>query len=216
MKKHGFLWWLFIGWWWVFITLPFRILGAFIRWCGKYAEGANARTAELAEKKRHLEAKRDALLGARQGRNTEESGPKKETHKVAGVSYHQDEIKSLGTKNPDYSKTRQAIQDAGQLGKWISEYKFSPRQVELIPEPDNPYSENGTAIKVVVDGVHIGYVDNESSQHVNDLLDDDRIAKISCSINGGNKKRYVLDGEDDYVLEHDDFLFWARLTITVK
>ena len=185
MKKHGFLWWVFIGWWWRLYMIPFRIIKALIK-----------------------RAKAPA--------DSEESGPKKETHKVAGVSYHQDTIRSLGTKNPDYSMTRQAVQDAGLLGKWISEYKFSPQRVELIPEPDNPYSENGTAIRVVVDGVHIGYVGDESSQHVHDLLDDDRIAKVSCSINGGNKKRYIRDGGDDFVLEHDDFLFWARLTITTK
>ena len=187
MKKHGCLWWVLIGWWWVLYTLPFRGLAALIR-----------RVRTKAQTK------------------TPETWPKKETHKVAGVSYRQDAIQSLGTKNPDYSKTRQAILDAGLLDKWISEYKFSPRNVELIPEPDNPYSENGSAIKVVVDGVHIGYVGEESSQHINDLLAADRIAKVSCSINGGNKKRYVLEGEDDYVLEHDDFLFWARLTITTK
>lgn len=189
MKKHGILWWIFIGWWWRIYMTPVRVIKALIKWAKTKAQAPS---------------------------EAEESGPKKETHKVAGVSYHQEAIQSLGTKNPDYSKTRQAIQDAGLLGKWISEYKFSPQKVELIPEPDNPYSENGTAIKVVVDGVHIGYVSDESSQHVNDLLDADRIAKVSCSINGGNKKRYVRDGEDDYVLERDDFLLWARLTITTK
>lgn len=185
MKKHGCLWWVFIGWWWVIYTLPFRVVGAIIK---------RTKTKALAS----------------------EAGLKKETHKVAGVSYHQEAIQSLGTKNPDYSMTRQAVQDAGLLGKWISEYKFSPQKVELIPEPDNPHSENGTAVKVVVDGAHIGYVSDESSQHINDLLNAGRIAKVSCSISGGNKKRYVRDGEDDCVLEHDDFMFWARLTITTK
>lgn len=189
MKKHGCIWWVLIGWWWVIYTLPFRGVWAIIKW---------ARTKVQASAE------------------TSETGPKKETHKVAGVSYHQEAIQSLGTKNPDYSKTRQAVQDAGLLGKWISEYKFSPQKVELIPEPDNPHSENGIAVKVVVDGAHIGYVSDESSQHVKDLLDAGRIVKVSCSINGGNKKRYVRDGEDDCVLEHDDFMFWARLTITTK
>lgn len=187
MKKHGILWWVFIGWWGRLYLLPFRLVWLLIK------RGRKEQTEP-----------------------SKASVPKKETHRVAGVSYHQEEIKSLGTKNPNYSMTRQAVQEAGLLGKWIKEYEFSPEKVELIPEPDNPYSENGNAIKVVVDGVHIGYIKDESSEHVGDLLEDGRIAKVSCTIEGGNKKRYVRDGEDDYVLEHDDFILWARLTITTK
>ena len=145
MKKHGIIWWVFIGWWWRIYILPFRVIWVLV----KYTKAKLTKSAPA---------------------EVEASGPKKLTVKVAGVSYHQDALQSLGTKNPDYSKTRQALQDAGLLGKWISEYKFSPQKVELIPEPDNPYSENGTAIKVVVDGVHIGYVGDESSQHVNDQI----------------------------------------------
>lgn len=187
MKKHGILWWVFIGWWWRIYVFPFRLVWRLIKQATAKAPAAPS-----------------------------ESGPKKETVKVAGVSFHQDAIMSLGVKNPDYTKTRKEIVEEGLVGKWIHEYKFSPQKVELIPEPDNPHSENGSALKVVVDGVHIGYVKDEYSEHVNDLLDDNQIAKVSCSIDGGNKKRYIREGEDDYVLEHDDFILFARLTITTK
>lgn len=220
MKKHGCLWWLFIGWWWWVYALPFRIIKAFFRWAG---------TADRAEKRKELEAKRDAILRARQERNlgnaepsgskrAEESGPKKEEYKVAGVSYRQDAIQSLGIKNPDFLKTRQDAQDAGLLDKWIYEYKFKPQNVELQPEPDNPYSENGDAVKVVVDGVHIGYIASESSTHVHDLISSNKIQRVTCFITGGRKKRYHRDSEEEgeYNLERDDFLFYARVTVITK
>ena len=185
MKKHGLLWWVFIGWWWWIYALPIRIIRALIK-----------------------QAKPEPP----------KPESKNKVYKVAGVSYRQDAIQSLGMKNPNFSKTRQDIQDAGLLGKWIHEYKFDPQKVELVPEPDNPYSENGDAIKVVVDGVHIGYIGNESSAHVHDLIDSNRIQRVTCFITGGRKKRYLRDAEEteEYTLERDEFLFWARVTITPK
>lgn len=31
MKKHGFLWWLLIGWWWRLYMIPFRVIKALIK-----------------------------------------------------------------------------------------------------------------------------------------------------------------------------------------
>ena len=208
MKKHGVLWWVFIGWWWVLLTLPFRVLAAILHRAG---------TADLTEKRRELEAKRDAILRTRQQRKSgdeEPLEPEKELLKVAGTSFRQDAIKSLGVKNPNYTKTRQAIQEAGLLGKWIYEYEFTPQQVDLVPEPDNPHDRD--AIKVMVDGVHIGYVKAEMCAHVHDILCTPRLQQVNCTIAGGKRKRYIRDGKEDYVLERDEVSFYARLTITTK
>lgn len=183
MKKHGFLWWLFIGWWWRLYLIPFRLIKALIK---------QGRKAEPPEP-------------AREG----------ETHKVAGTSYRQEALISLGLKNTDFTKTKKALQAEGLTDEWIYEYAFAPRNAELQPEPDNPHDLN--AIKVIVDGVHIGYIKAGSCAHVHKLLDADRIARISCSIGGGKSKRLSWDEDDEnYVLEEDVIPFYARLTITTK
>lgn len=140
-----------------------------------------------------------------------------ETHKVAGVSFRQDALKSLGVKNPDYKKTKKQLMDEGQIDKWVYEYTFNPGKVELVPEPDNPHSENGNATKVVVDGQHIGYIKSGSSAHVRKLIDADRIQRVDCFIGGGKSKMVTRDEDNEkYVLETDDIGFFARLTIVKK
>lgn len=142
---------------------------------------------------------------------------KKETHKVAGVSYRQDALIALGTKNPDFAKTKKQLIDAGRVDERIHEYTFDPQNVELVPEPDNPYSENGNATKVVVDGQHIGYIKSGSSAHVRKLIDADRIQQVTCFISGGKSKMVTRDEDDErYILESDEIGFYARLTITIK
>lgn len=190
MKKHGIIWWLLIGWWWVPFTWPFRIIAALRKAVQNKPTTANQKPTV---------------------------GQKEETHKVAGVSYRQDAIKALGVKNPNFDKTKRALQAEGLTDKPIYEYTFTPKKVELIPEPDNPYSENGNAVKVVVDGQHIGYIKSGSSAHVHKLIDADRIQQVDCYISGGRSKtlsRYSED--DDYELETEEIGFYARLTITTK
>ncbi len=189
MKKHGFLWWLFIGWWWRLYMIPFRIIKAPIQQDRKAK--APAETSK-------------PTTTARQG----------ETHKVAGTNYRQDAIKAMGTKNPDYAKTERALRDAGLTDEWVYEYEFAPQKVELVPEPDNPHDPK--AIKVVVDGVHIGYIKAGSCAHVHKLLDADRIARITCFIGGGKSKGLIQDCEGEYILEEGETPFHARLTITTE
>ena len=197
MKKHGIIWWLFIGWWWVFITLPFRIPVIAYRIIKRIVTGRRKNAFVL------------------QGQEQHRLQDNQETHKVAGVSFRQDALRVLGKKNPDYKKTKQQLQREGLTDKRIYEYTFAPEKVELIPEPDNPHSENGNAIKVVVDGQHIGYIKSGSSAHVHKLLDADRIQQVTCFIGGGSSKMLPRYSED-YELETDEIGFYARLTITTK
>ena len=184
MKKHGLLWWLFIGWWWRLYMIPFRAIRAIIQQGRKAPEPTNS-----------------AAVG--------------ETHKVAGTSYRQEAIVSLGMKNPDFAKTKKALQAEGLTDEWIYEYEFAPRNVELQPEPDNPHDPK--AIKVVVDGTHIGYIKAGSCAHIHKLLREDRILKTTCLIGGGKSKEIVEDEDDGrYVLEQDEIGFYARITITTK
>ena len=205
MKKHGCLWWFFIGWWWVPITLPIRIPMTLIR-------RARARVGE--DKPVQLPAK-TPLEEARPRTAPAKVQPagKHENHGVAGTSYRQDAIRALGSKNPDFSRSKRELQDDGLIDEQIYEYSFAPRRVELQPEPDNPHDPK--AIKVVVDGTHIGYIKAGSCAHIHKLLKADRILQVDCFI-GGGKSKWIVQDEDDgrYVLEQDEIGFYARLTIT--
>lgn len=147
------------------------------------------------------------------------SAYKIETHKVAGVSYRQDAIKSLGHYNDDYDMSKRDIEDIYGTDVRVYQYEFSPSNVQLVPEYSDKYE--GLGIRVEVDGVHIGYIKHGSTTHVKKLIDNNLIHSISAEISGG-KSKIVLEEEDDdgnikTKLERSssDFGFYAKLTFEV-
>ena len=138
-------------------------------------------------------------------------------HKVAGTSFRQAAIKAMGTKNPDYSLTKAELFKRG-LDE-VYEYTFNPQSAELIPEPENP--EDPNAIKVMVDGVHVGYIKSGSCARIHKLLREDRIERVEPYIVGGKSKYLSSDDVnakrlDDYTLERNDSDFGVQLTIKEK
>lgn len=144
-------------------------------------------------------------------KKTEKKG---ETHRVAGTDFRQDVILSMGVKNDDYTKTKKTLQAEGRAEEWIYEYKFYPVRVELVPEPENP--QDPKAIKVMVDGLHVGYIKAGSCGHVRKLLESNRIESITCKIGGGRSKLLTYDDDEKLIIEKDDIPFWVRLTINTK
>lgn len=139
-------------------------------------------------------------------------------HSVAGTSYHQDAIRAMGKKNPDFALTKRDLFKRGQEEP-VYEYTFNPKKAELIPEPENPHDPK--AIKVLVDGVHVGYIKAGSCAHVHKLLQEDRIAKIVPTIFGGKYKHLCTydagaSRMEDYDLEKDESPFGVSLQIIEK
>ena len=128
------------------------------------------------------------------------------SHSVAGTSYHQKELLAMGKKNPDYNLTKRELLKQWPDGVLVYEYTFNPKKAELVPEPDNPHDPK--AIKVLVDGVHVGYIKAGSCAHVHRLLRENRIQKLEPSIVGGKYKAVY-----DYV-EKDETTIGVRLDIT--
>jgi hypothetical protein len=138
-------------------------------------------------------------------------------HKVAGTSFRQAAIKTMGKKNPDFALTKAELFKRGLTE--VYEYTFQPRKAELLPEPENP--EDPNAIKVLIDGVHVGYIKAGSCAHVRKLLQENRIEKIEPQIVGGKSKflvTYDADAKrlDDYTLERSDSSFGVHLNITER
>lgn len=123
------------------------------------------------------------------------AGSKKENHRVAGVSYRPHEIESIGSANNYFETNKSEMIEDGIIDEKIWEYSFSPKNVELVPEPDNEHDPN--AIKVVIDGVHVGYIKSGSCAHVKKLMQEDKIESITANIGGGRYKVVYEDYDDE-------------------
>jgi hypothetical protein len=134
------------------------------------------------------------------------AGPKTVTHKVAGTSYRQKELLAMGEKNPEYTLNKRELLKLYPDGVTVYEYIFCPKKAELVPEPDNPHDPK--AIKVLVDGVHVGYIKAGSCAHIHKLLRENRIQSIRPSIVGG-KYKAVYEYADK-----DETTIGVRLEIT--
>lgn len=132
------------------------------------------------------------LFGRKQVQQAEPEAPAKAPsakvvgHTIAGTSYRQKEILAMGRKNPDYELDKRGLFKRWPKGVTVYEYTFSPKKAELVPEPENP--EDPKAIKVLVDGVHVGYIKAGSCARIHRLIRENRIAKIEPKIYGGKYK----------------------------
>ena len=139
------------------------------------------------------------------------------TYQVSGTSYRQDAIQSLGKKNPDYALDKKRMLKRWHDGVTVYEYNFQPKKAKLVPELDNPKDPN--AIKVMIDGVHVGYIKAGSCTHIHRLVRENRIVKIEPRIIGGNYKSvFSYDPEakraSDFEFEQGEKAFGVRLDIT--
>ncbi len=149
---------------------------------------------------------------------SQQSNKAYERHRVAGTSYRKDAIISLGTKNNDYELNKSQLIKKNLIDTPVYEYVFNPSSVSLVPEPDNEHDAN--AIKVILDGVHVGYIKKGSCSHVKNLLSSNKIQSISAKIFGGNCK-YVrcyddCGDKDSYTLEKEKSDFGVEITLLLN
>ena len=142
---------------------------------------------------------------------------KRVSHGVAGCNFHQEELRAMGKKNLDFELDKRGLLKRWPQGVTVYEYTFSPKKAELVPEPDNP--KDPKAIKVLVDGVHVGYIKAGSCAHLHRLIRENRIQKIEPKIIGGRYKAvFSLDADpgrsEDFDFEKGTAPICVRLEIT--
>ena len=142
---------------------------------------------------------------------------KKVSHGVAGANYRQQELLAMGKSNQDYKLDKRGLLKRWPEGVTVYEYTFSPKKAELVPEPENPHDPK--AIKVLVDGVHVGYIKAGSCAHIHRLIRENRIQKIEPRIFGGKYKAvFSLDANpqrsEDFDFEKGTTPICVRLEIT--
>ena len=138
------------------------------------------------------------------------------TYKVTGLQYYMENIMALASENIAYEWSKRDLIDAWMTDERVYQYDFSAKVAELVPEPDNPHDPK--AIKVVVDGQHVGYIKAGSCAHLHKVIRENRIERIDCEISGG-KYKIVLENYDDmtgkssYTMERDEAPIWVHLSI---
>jgi len=135
---------------------------------------------------------------------------KTESHKVAGVSFKQKEIQSIGTRNNDYDLSASEFKDSFEPWEKVYQYEFDLAAAELVPEEHNVATGN-YAIKVMADNVHIGYIKSGSVSHVRKLIENDAIQSVDVEIKGGKYKMLDEDGD----IQRESIGYYAKVTLTL-
>lgn len=114
-------------------------------------------------------------------------------YSVVGESFHKKEIASIGTPNPDYKLDKAALYKKGLFEKMVYAYTFPSVRAVLEPEPTNKHDPN--AIKVIANGVHVGYLSANQAAATKKMLESGEIRRIQCSIHGGDNRMIHTDGQ---------------------
>lgn len=144
------------------------------------------------------------------------SKEKGQKHRLAGVKYYEKNIMQLAVENPNYALTKDKIIKAGLVDSTIYKFTFPSEPVILEPEPENEHDSN--AIKVLLDGQHIGYIKAGSCSRVHNLIKNGKIGKIVCTLSGGPYKAVFDESADpdechEYHFEKGTFDFSAYIRI---
>lgn len=136
---------------------------------------------------------------------------KKETIRVAGISFYTDAVESLGFENEEYHYNKRKIIDEYLEDEKIWQYSFAPEQLEFVSEPENKYDPN--AIAVYIDGKQIGYVEKELTAHIREIMENEKLVSATCDIVGGKYKMY--DSVEEEIVR-GEINYGARITLEIK
>lgn len=204
MKKHGCLWWLCIGWWW----LPTKWI------CFSIPVFCIRKIIEIAKTPATSQPSQQPNMAKEATQPPVPDNVK--TYHAVGMNYRLENLLSLGMENEDYPKSKKYFVENGLTEQRIYEYDFYPLKTELVPEPDNPHDPN--AIKVVVDGVHVAYIKAGSCAHLLTMIQENRIKKIDCKIRGGKYKYVTCEcdeyGNEEYTIDKDERPYTVTLYVT--
>jgi hypothetical protein len=203
-ENHGSLWWLLIGWWYTPLKEALADLAPTL------TPPTSAPQDPTPEPPNPELLKSEPL--------TDTPQPKVEHHRIAGTSFRLDAIKELLDENPDYPLNKRELIDQGLTDERIYKMEVYNHSAVLEPEPENPTDPK--AIKVLTEGVHIGYIKAGPCAHIHKALREGRIESAEIEIKGGEYKILLEDvdedGESVYSLERATVPFSAVLSLTLK
>lgn len=113
---------------------------------------------------------------------------------VAGVYYHKDAISRISTENPSFRKPQQDLRKIRGDSFVLYRFKYKTEPVVLVLEPGNKKDKN--AVKVYIHDQHVGYVPQERSKDIHDILSVGKIEAIEAKIEGGDYRILFNDGTE--------------------
>lgn len=126
---------------------------------------------------------------------------------VAGLNYRIENLESIATKNKTYMLDDEKLLKTGK--KQVYKYHFKNLIFSMEYEPSNPHDKN--AIKIIVNGVHIGYVPAELCLEIKHYISTNRIKTANIFIRGGDYKE-SKNGNVSYLNEP----YRAEIYISLK
>lgn len=218
-KGHGILWWVFIGWWWLFIDFilwicffPLRLVLQLFKKKKYVGKGASVSTTKNIVEYRSMclckdcghhwdAAKRAPVSQPRSSGSAKRSLPsshelQKEDFTVVGIQYYSNNFRQLATPNPDYDLPDDELKELFATKRRIGQYTYITKPVELVPDPTNEHDPN--AIEVHINGLLVGFISSDDNAHVLSLLKGADIKYISSYVRGG---KYCSLGELGEILE---------------
>lgn len=122
---------------------------------------------------------------------------RKERFRVLGLAYHEKNIMKLATKNHEWEKSDSQLIDiySEEIKKncapvQVYKYKFTSKQVKLVPDPKNQYDKN--TVDVFIAGEKIGWVQGDDGKKLANAIKNGSVKYITAFISGGEIKSIAL------------------------
>lgn len=119
----------------------------------------------------------------------------KETFKVIGMTYHPESFARIRIANPNWRTSKKKILGSDLVRTVIPHYTYPDRPVELKIDPTNEHGKG--RVMVFVAGEHIGYLPEDDSVHVGEILRFCSIKYILAEISGGEYRIVYADGTEN-------------------
>ena len=139
-------------------------------------------------------------------------GVKMVTFLGAGMYYRLDNFYRFGTPNPLYDYSRKELIESDIVDERIYEYSYKIGKITFEDEPTNEYDPN--AIKILSDGIHIGYIKKGSTTRLRNIMKKN-VLSIEATAGGGNYKE-LYEEDDSYSLEKGESKYWLRIVIKYR
>lgn len=162
----------------------------------------------------------DAMKKIAESRIAKEREAKKEvlsrttTYKVAGITFHVQDILQFFTKDTNYSLSKAQLIQKRLVDTMIYEYHDNIIPCELVLNPTNEYDPN--AIKVVINDITAGFIPKGSCTKVKKLIESGEIKNIGFRLLPGNYKCVDYDGVDYSYHFDDKNKFASKVYIELK
>lgn len=116
----------------------------------------------------------------------------KEDYTVVGVHYHPKEIQRLQDANPDWRKGGKTLAAEGKVMKRIYHYNYINKPVKIAYDDGSVYMKG--ALMVYIAGEHVGYIPDDDTKHVTEVLKTKSVKYVTAYISGGEYKVVSEDG----------------------